>query len=94
MRILLDTDVVLDFLLAREPFELDARAYREMAARGEITFGEWIGSLTGSRKVYNLFRWDDPMPWLGFWGHRLVRHGRRGPRLIASRLRQWRATAS
>jgi predicted nucleic acid-binding protein len=26
MRILLDTDVVLDFLLARQPFELDARA--------------------------------------------------------------------
>jgi len=75
-------------------FELDAKAYREMAARGEITFMEWIGSLARSRNVYNLFSWSDPMPWLAFWTHRVMRQGRRGPARIASRLRQWRATAS
>ena len=75
-------------------FELDARAYREMAARGEITRGQWIGSLVRSRNVHNLFSSSDPMPWLAFWGHRVLRHGRKGPARIASRLRQWRATAS
>ena len=75
-------------------FELDARAYREMSARGEIGFAEWIGSLARSPKVYNFFSWSDPMPWLGFWLHRVMRHGRRGPARLASRLRQWRVTAS
>jgi predicted ATP-grasp superfamily ATP-dependent carboligase len=75
-------------------FELDARAYREMAARGEITLAEWIASLARSRLVCNLFSLGDPMPWVGFWGHRLLRQGRRGPARIASLLRQWRATAS
>ena len=74
--------------------ELDARAYREMAARGEITAMEWIGSLARSRNVYNLFSFRDPMPWVTFWMHRLLRHGRRGPARLASRFRQWRATAS
>ncbi|HET6265249.1 MAG TPA: hypothetical protein VFD95_10350 [Usitatibacter sp.] len=74
-------------------FELDYRAYREMAARGEITFGRWIASLAAP-KVYNLFSVSDPLPWLAFWGHRFARHGRSGPRRLARRLRQWRATAS
>ncbi len=34
MRILLDTDVVLDFLLARQPFEQDARAIWMACAQG------------------------------------------------------------
>jgi predicted ATP-grasp superfamily ATP-dependent carboligase len=76
-------------------FEYDYRAYREMAARGEITFGEWIRSLAEGRKVYNLFNPADPMPWLAVWGHRLLRHSRRGPARLANRLlRPWRATAS
>ena len=74
--------------------ELDVRAYREMAGRGEITLVEWIGSLIRSRHVFNLFSLEDPMPWIVFWMHRLVRHGRRGPSRLASRFRQWRATAS
>jgi hypothetical protein len=64
-----------------------------MAARGEITFGRWIASLAAP-KVYNLFSVSDPLPWLAFWGHRFARHGRSGPRRLARRLRQWRATAS
>lgn len=75
-------------------FELDYRAYREMAARGEITRAQWLRSLLGKPKVCNLFSLSDPLPWLAFWWHRLERHGRRGPRRIVTRLRQWRATAS
>jgi predicted ATP-grasp superfamily ATP-dependent carboligase len=75
-------------------FELDRRAYREMAARGEITRGAWLRSLLEKPRIYNLFRASDPLPWLAFWWHRLARHGRRGPRRIATLLRQWRATAS
>jgi len=36
MRILLDTDVVLDFLLARQPFEQDARAIWIACAQGRV----------------------------------------------------------
>jgi D-aspartate ligase len=75
-------------------FELDYRAYREMAARGEITRGAWLASLLEAPRVYNLFSPSDPLPWIAFWAQRLARHGRRGPRRLASRFRQWRATAS
>jgi len=36
MRILLDTDVVLDFLLARQPFEQEARAIWIACAQGRV----------------------------------------------------------
>jgi len=75
-------------------FELDYRAYREMAARGEIDARGWLRSLLETPFVCNLFRLSDPLPWLSFWARRLARHGRRGPRRIASLIRQWRATAS
>ena len=76
-------------------FDYDFRAYREMAAAGEITFLEWAGSILGSRKVYNVFSWRDPMPWLRDTFARVFRKLRAGPRRVASRLfRPWRATAS
>ncbi len=37
MRLLLDTDVVLDFLLARAPFEQDAHALWMACAQGHAT---------------------------------------------------------
>jgi predicted ATP-grasp superfamily ATP-dependent carboligase len=67
----------------------DWRAYRELARRGELDFWRWAASLAFSRKVYQLFAWSDPLPWLVSWLRRL----RRLPRLTA-RLRRWLFTAS
>jgi predicted ATP-grasp superfamily ATP-dependent carboligase len=75
-------------------FELDYRAYREMSSRGEITLRQWLGSLLGSRKVCNLFSLSDPMPWLFFWRRRIGRRLTRGPGRVATRFREWLATAS
>jgi predicted ATP-grasp superfamily ATP-dependent carboligase len=70
-------------------FKHDRRAYRELAARGELGFWRWAASLAFSRKVHELFAWTDPLPWAGHWMRRL----RRLPRLT-SRLRRWLFTAS
>lgn len=72
---------------------LDYKAYREMAARGEISAPRWAASILASRNVYDLFAWSDPGPWLASWGGRLVRRARRATREAAA-LRPWRSTAS
>ena len=73
---------------------IDRQAYRELAARGELSFGRWIGSILLSRKVYGLFAWRDPAPWLRAWSRRLGQAlGRRAGRMTAI-VRQWRSTAS
>lgn len=46
---------------------LDFKAFRELSARGELTAGAWLASLAASRKVYDLFAWDDPAPALHQW---------------------------
>jgi predicted ATP-grasp superfamily ATP-dependent carboligase len=74
--------------------ELDWRAYRALAARGELTFPRWIASIACSRNVYNVFAWNDPVPWLRFWRSRLARRARRGPQRMLAMFRQWRSTAS
>ncbi len=74
--------------------ELDFRAYRILAARGELTAGRWLRSILGARKVYNVFAWHDPGPWLSFWGRRLARRFARGPGQVVHLVRQWRSTAS
>jgi predicted ATP-grasp superfamily ATP-dependent carboligase len=61
-------------------FELDLRAFLELRARKALGTLGWLGSIVFSRKVYNLFAWRDPGPWLGFWARRINR--------------QWRSTAS
>ncbi len=53
--------------------QLDFKAYREMAARGEITALGWLASLASSRKIYNFFSWTDPGPWLRFMLRRVKR---------------------
>jgi len=74
--------------------ELDFKAYREMSRKGELTAARWLGSILMSRNLYALFSWSDPGPWLFFWRRRIARRLHRGPARFASRLRQWRATAS
>lgn len=74
--------------------ELDFKAYREMAARGELTFARWAGSILRSRNVYSLFSWHDPAPWLRFWSARVSRRLGRAATGASLALRQWRSTAS
>lgn len=60
-------------------FRSDYRAYRELAARGKLGFWRWVTSLAGCRKLYPVFAWVDPMPFVVGWLHR----ARRLPRFIA-----------
>lgn len=73
---------------------LDWRAHRDLAAQGRLTTRAWLGSILGSRNVYNVFSWRDPGPWLRFWSQRVARRALRGPAHLATLLRQWRSTAS
>ena len=75
-------------------FELDARAFRALHAEGKLGIARWLASLAFSRKVYNLFAWTDPGPWISFWAHRFGRLGTRGTTRFTTLVRQWRSTAS
>jgi predicted ATP-grasp superfamily ATP-dependent carboligase len=68
---------------------LDYRAYRYLAARGELSLVRWIASLGRSRKVYDVFAWADPLPLLRYW----MRRVHRVPGAIA-RVTRWLFTAS
>ncbi len=74
--------------------ELDARAFRELHARGELGLFSWLASILFSRKVCNLFAWRDPGPWARFWAYRLVRRWHRGADQFLARIRQCLSTAS
>jgi predicted ATP-grasp superfamily ATP-dependent carboligase len=74
--------------------DLDFRAYRELAARGELSAARWIASIAASRNVCNLFSASDPGPWLSFWTRRLTRRLLRGPRHVIAAINPWRSTAS
>jgi predicted ATP-grasp superfamily ATP-dependent carboligase len=68
---------------------LDYLAYRSLAARGELTRARWLASLFRPRKVYDLFAWTDPMPFLAvLWDE--VKHFSR----LRRRLLRWLSTAS
>jgi predicted ATP-grasp superfamily ATP-dependent carboligase len=68
----------------------DWRAYRDLAARGELGFTGWLSSLCAAPKVFQLFAWSDPLP----FAERFYRRARaRLPRL-PGRLRRWLSTAS
>jgi predicted ATP-grasp superfamily ATP-dependent carboligase len=58
-------------------FRLDCRAYRELAASRKLTLWQWIASLLAGPKVYDLFSWSDPLPFLLHLRGRLQRVGRR-----------------
>lgn len=64
-------------------FRLDWQAFRELSDRGELSLMRWLGSLLLSRKVYSVFSWTDPVPYMRLWSGRL-----------GSRLRRWLSTAS
>jgi D-aspartate ligase len=68
----------------------DYRAYRELSARGEIGTWAWLRSLGQSGKVYDVFSWHDPLPFLR---HCMKQARLRVPRLTA-RLARWLSTAS
>jgi predicted ATP-grasp superfamily ATP-dependent carboligase len=72
---------------------LDFRAYRDLASRGELTFGGWLLSLLASRKVYDLFSWGDPLPLLLRSAERLRTWRQRGTGILKLRLREWLSTA-
>ena len=73
---------------------LDWRAYRELAARGELSFGAWALSILASRNVYSLWGADDPMPFLSCWRRRIARKLARPALRMTTWLRPWRSTAS
>jgi predicted ATP-grasp superfamily ATP-dependent carboligase len=63
-------------------FKLDARAWR----RGEINTVQWIASLLAAPKVYDLWAWNDPLPFFIDLHHYLPR--------IRRRMTRWLSTAS
>ena len=73
---------------------LDFKAYRELAARGELSAARWLASILLSRNIYSIFAWSDPGPWLALWKRRLSRRLLRAPRRLFTALTQWRSTAS
>ena len=54
-------------------FDLDRQAFKDLRRRGELSIGGWLGSILGSRKVYSLFSWRDPKPWMLRWGRAVRR---------------------
>lgn len=69
--------------------QLDYRAFRELRARGELGTAAWLASLATAPKVYDVFSWSDPLP---FVAEALVR-ARRVPAKVGRALR-WLSTAS
>jgi D-aspartate ligase len=67
----------------------DYRAYRALAARGELSAWAWLRSIVQAPKVYDVFSWTDPLPFV----RHCMAQARRIPRLTA-RMRQWLFTAS
>lgn len=56
----------------------DWQAYRELKATGRIGTAQWLWSLAQAPKVYDLFAWDDPAPFL----HECRTRARRVPRRL------------
>jgi predicted ATP-grasp superfamily ATP-dependent carboligase len=49
----------------------DYRTFRELAARGELSSWAWLRSLAYWPKVYDVFSWTDPVPYLDVLQERL-----------------------
>lgn len=65
----------------------DHRAYRRMAARGELGAWGWLRSLLEAPKVYDVFSWSDPKPFLRHWTVKLRS-------AFTRRMHRWLAMAS
>ena len=72
----------------------DFRAYRDLADRGLLGMGDWLLSLLVSRKVYDLFSWTDPLPFLLWWANRGNSRLRRWRGHFVTWIRRWGSTAS
>jgi predicted ATP-grasp superfamily ATP-dependent carboligase len=64
----------------------DYRAYRDLAGRRELGVLRWLASLVSHPKVYELFSWSDPRPFLSRLQARIPR--------LTGRLWRWLSTAS
>jgi D-aspartate ligase len=63
----------------------DLPACRELHARRALSFGAWLLSLAYVPKVYELFAWSDPLPFVRFWTTRLrAALARRAPRWLST----------
>lgn len=72
----------------------DFRSYRVLAARGELSFFEWISSILRTRTVHKHFAWKDPAPFVLTCAHRLLRMVRTFTEQLRVRLRKWLSTPS
>jgi predicted ATP-grasp superfamily ATP-dependent carboligase len=52
--------------------KLDYRAFRSLAASGELGWGRWLASLAPPT-IHSVFSWRDPYPWLRSVGRRIER---------------------
>ena len=68
----------------------DWRAYRELAARGELSLAGWLGSLARGPLVCQLFSVRDPLPFFAQLYHWVRLRVPRIPALV----RRWLSTAS
>lgn len=51
----------------------DVRAFLQLRGRGELSFWEWIQSISKTNVTLQIFQWSDPLPsWMDTW-HRLCR---------------------
>jgi D-aspartate ligase len=66
----------------------DFRAYRAMAALGELSFVRWIASILSTNIVYNVFAWNDPAPLLVVWRNRFARKTRKALALAKRALKR------
>jgi len=74
---------------------LDFKAARQLMREGQLGWAGWLGSLVGSRKLYNVFSWSDPNPFVHWAWQRACRVATRGPvRVITLLRRPWGTTAS
>jgi len=74
---------------------LDFKAARQLMREGQLGWAGWLGSLVGSRKLYNVFSWSDPNPFVQWAWQRACRVATRGPvRVITLLRRPWGTTAS
>ena len=67
----------------------DYRAYRAAAARGELDAWAWLRSIAQAPKVYDLFSWTDPMPFVRHCMTQTCRIWR-----LIPRVKRWLSTAS
>lgn len=51
----------------------DLRAFLQLRSRGELSFWNWIQSISKTNVTLQIFQWSDPLPsWMDTW-HRLCR---------------------